>query len=191
MILPVSARDARDTGSISGSGRSPRGGNGNALQHSCLENSMDRGVWWASVHGVAKSWARLKQLSTYDDHISRKTYGDKYRLQRFVCVCVCVCVRVCAPVCQKKNSYPQPMMLAQQWPHSGTSLEVQWLRLCTFTAGAADSIPGWKIKILHAVWCGQINKQINKTYHILTLRRNKLPSAAAETYAQNWHLPAI
>ena len=113
----------------------------------------------------------------------------------------CVCVRVrararartCASTlaCQKKNAYPQPMMLAQKWPHSGASLEVQWFRLCTSTAGAADSIPGWKIKILHAVWCGQINKQINKTYHILTLLRNKLPSAAVETYAQNRHLPAI
>jgi len=52
-----------------------------------------------------KYWERLKQLSTYDDHISRKTYGNKYRLQG--CVCVCVCVRACAPVCQKKHSYSQ------------------------------------------------------------------------------------
>ena len=38
------------------SGRSPGGGNGNPLQYSCLENSMDRGAWWATVHGVTKSW---------------------------------------------------------------------------------------------------------------------------------------
>ena len=114
MILSVSARDARDTGSIPGSGRSPRGGNGNALQRSCLENSMDRGVWWASVHGVAKSWARLKQLSTYDDHISRKTYGNKYRLQGCVCVCVCVCARTCMRTCVSEKALIQPMMLAQK-----------------------------------------------------------------------------
>jgi len=42
-------------GSIPESGRSPGGGNGNPLQYSCLENSMDRGAWWATVHGVAKS----------------------------------------------------------------------------------------------------------------------------------------
>ena len=44
-----------DLGSIPGSGRSPGEGNGNPLQYSCLENSMDRGAWWAPVHGVAKS----------------------------------------------------------------------------------------------------------------------------------------
>ena len=49
-----SAIDARDMGSIPGSGRSPGGGNGNPLQCSCLENPMDRGAWWATVHGVAE-----------------------------------------------------------------------------------------------------------------------------------------
>ena len=48
-----------EQGLIPGSGRSPRGGNGNPLQHSCLENPMDRGAWWATVHGVAKSRTRL------------------------------------------------------------------------------------------------------------------------------------
>ena len=49
-----SACNARDPGSISGSGRSPEEGNGNPLQHSCLENSMDRGAWQPTVHGVKK-----------------------------------------------------------------------------------------------------------------------------------------
>ena len=53
-ILPVSAGDARDVGLISELGRSPGGGNGNPLQDSCLENSMDRGAWWATVHEVTK-----------------------------------------------------------------------------------------------------------------------------------------
>ena len=48
-----------DLGSIPGLGRSPREGNGYALQYSCLENSMDRGAWQSMVHGVAKSWTRL------------------------------------------------------------------------------------------------------------------------------------
>ena len=51
---PANAGDARDKGSISGLGRSPGGGNGNPLQYSSLENSMDRGAWWAAVHGVTK-----------------------------------------------------------------------------------------------------------------------------------------
>ena len=53
--LLANAGDAGDTGSILGSGRSPEVGNGNPLQYSCLENSMDRGTWLSRVHGVAKS----------------------------------------------------------------------------------------------------------------------------------------
>ena len=62
--LPASAGDLRDMGLIPGSGRSPGEGNGNPLQYSCLGNPMDRGAWWATVHGVARSRTRLKQLST-------------------------------------------------------------------------------------------------------------------------------
>ena len=58
--LPASAGDARDVGSVSGSGRFPGGRHGNPVQDSCLENSMDRGAWQATVHGVAKSRTRLK-----------------------------------------------------------------------------------------------------------------------------------
>ena len=54
--LPANAGDIRDTGSIPMSGRSPGEGHGNPLQFSYLENPMDRGAWWATVHGVAKSW---------------------------------------------------------------------------------------------------------------------------------------
>ena len=54
--LPANAADSGDVGLIPGLGRFPEGGNGNALQYSCLENSMDRGAWWATVHGVAKNW---------------------------------------------------------------------------------------------------------------------------------------
>ena len=53
---------AGDSGSIPGLGRSPGEGNGNPLQYSCLENSMDRGVWQATVHGVAKSWTQLSEF---------------------------------------------------------------------------------------------------------------------------------
>ena len=56
------AGDTKNVGSIPGSGRSPREGNGNSLQYSCLENPMDRGAWWATVHGVAKS-DMTKQLT--------------------------------------------------------------------------------------------------------------------------------
>ena len=60
MVFPCSSVgrestcNARDQGLIPGSGRSPGEGNGNPLQYSCLGNPMDRGAWWATVHGVAR-----------------------------------------------------------------------------------------------------------------------------------------
>ena len=57
--LPSNAGDSEDAvdgGSIPRSGRSPGEGNGNPLQYSCLENSMDRGAWWTTVYGLSKSW---------------------------------------------------------------------------------------------------------------------------------------
>ena len=55
--------NAGGVGSFPGSGRSPEEGSGYSLYYSCLENSMDRGAWRATVHGVTKSQTRLKQLS--------------------------------------------------------------------------------------------------------------------------------
>ena len=57
-----SACSVGDLGSIPRLGRSPGEGNDNPLQYSCLENSMDRGSWRATVHGVAKSWTRLSDF---------------------------------------------------------------------------------------------------------------------------------
>ena len=53
--MPANAGDTGDSGSIPGLGRSPGEGNGNPLQYSCLENPMDGGAWWATVHQVTKS----------------------------------------------------------------------------------------------------------------------------------------
>jgi len=61
---PANAGDAKDKGSIPGSGSSPGGGHGNPVQYSCLENPMDREAWRATVHKVEKSWTGLKKLGT-------------------------------------------------------------------------------------------------------------------------------
>ena len=61
----VSASNVGDPGVIPGSGKSPGAGNGNLLQYSCLENSMDRGAWRATVHGVAKSRTRLNDFTFF------------------------------------------------------------------------------------------------------------------------------
>ena len=63
--VKASAFNVGDWGLIPGSGRSPGEGNGNPLQYSCLENPMDGEAWWATVHRVAKSWMRVKQISMH------------------------------------------------------------------------------------------------------------------------------
>ena len=68
----ASASNVGDPGSIPGSGRSPGEGNGNPLQYSCLENPMDGGAWWATVHGVSKSWTRLSDFTFTFSVISYK-----------------------------------------------------------------------------------------------------------------------
>ena len=63
--LTTSTGEARDAGSIPGSGSFPRGGHGNPLQYSCLENPKDRGAWQVRVHRVTKSQTQLKWLSMH------------------------------------------------------------------------------------------------------------------------------
>ena len=63
--MPANAGDTGDLGLVPGSGRSPGIGNGNLLHFSCLENSMDRGAWWATVCGVAKSLYMTKHVSMH------------------------------------------------------------------------------------------------------------------------------
>ena len=76
--LPANAGDIRDAGSIPGSGRSTGGGHGNSLQYSCLENPRDRGAWQSIVHGIAKSWTRLKWLSTHTQPGTRTSASEKW-----------------------------------------------------------------------------------------------------------------
>ena len=68
--LPAKAGQARDVGLIPGSGRSPGVGNGNPLQYFCLENSTDRGVWQATVHGVAKESDMIYWLNNNEADIT-------------------------------------------------------------------------------------------------------------------------
>ena len=78
---PANAGDLREVASIPGSERSPGGGPGNPILHSCLEDPMDRGAWGregvgrATVHEVTRSWKQLKQLSihAYRDGTSQET----------------------------------------------------------------------------------------------------------------------
>ena len=62
-LVKESAFNVGDLGSIPGLGRSSGEGNGNPLQYSCLENPMDRGEWWSTVHGVTKSRTQLSDFT--------------------------------------------------------------------------------------------------------------------------------
>ena len=91
--IHLQCRNHRRQCSVPGLGRFP-GEHGNPLQYSCLENSVDRGAWW-----VAKSWTRLKQLSTH------ACYGENWDLRHGASVCMsCVpTCNVCMLVCVSKN----------------------------------------------------------------------------------------
>ena len=68
--LPANVGDTTDAGSTPGSVRSPRAGNGNPLQYFCLENPVDRGAQWATVHGVAKSQTQLStHMHMWTEHL--------------------------------------------------------------------------------------------------------------------------
>ena len=77
--MPANAGHIGDAGSISGSGRSPRGGHGNPLQYSCLENPVDREDWKAEVHRVTQSWTWLKWPSSS----SMKARGSFWQIKTF------------------------------------------------------------------------------------------------------------
>ena len=77
---PANAGDIRDLGSIPGPERSSGGGNGNPLQHPCLENPMDRGAWQATVHRVTKSQTQLKRLSMHAHTHARMWTHSTYQI---------------------------------------------------------------------------------------------------------------
>ena len=79
--VKASAWNAGDLGLILGSGRSPGEGNGTPLQYSCLENPVEGGAWWATVHGVAKSRTRLSDFTFFSFLLlinETKTFHDRF-----------------------------------------------------------------------------------------------------------------
>ena len=84
----VSAHDAGDPGSMPGLGRSPGEGNGNPLQYSCLENSMDGGAWWATVHGVTKSRTWLSDFTHFTScDLTQMCLLVYYQIFQVECLC--------------------------------------------------------------------------------------------------------
>ena len=80
---PANAGDAGDVGSVPGLGRSFGEGNGNPLQYSFLENPVDRGAWWATVHEVTKSESQLSNGAHRYPETSRTAYSNNVFLQKY------------------------------------------------------------------------------------------------------------
>ena len=76
--LSASAGNVRDSGLMTGSGRSPGGVHGNPLHYSCLENPMDRAAWWATVHRVTKSQTRLRRLNRHNTMRKLKNSAQRF-----------------------------------------------------------------------------------------------------------------
>ena len=98
--LPVNAEDIRNASLIPGLKRSLGEGNSKPLQYSCLENSTDRGAWWATVHRVARSRTQLSNLGHV--HVLTHTHTHTHtHLERLTCksinshTCIDVCMHFC------------------------------------------------------------------------------------------------
>ena len=76
LVVKNTPASAGEAGSIPGGGRSPEGGSGSPRQYSCLENPMDGGAWWATVHRVAKSRTRLSNFTSLQKSGGRDFPGD-------------------------------------------------------------------------------------------------------------------
>ena len=129
------------------SGRFPGGGHGNPLQYSCLENPMDRGAWWATVHRVTKSWTWLKLLSTHM-HVCILWGQRMYKLSAAAAKLLQSCLTLCDPVDGSPPGSPVPGILqartlewvaisfsnAWKWKVKGKSLSRIWLVVTPWTA---------------------------------------------------------
>ena len=106
------ACSAADGGSIPGSGRSPGGGHGNPLQYSCLENSMDRGAWQATVRGVEKSWHDLSDWHFHfvELHSPLLQFGSQRGLHsvNYVCVYLEISFKMIQMNLQNRNRLTNP-----------------------------------------------------------------------------------
>ena len=103
-------------------GRSPGEGNGYPLQYSCLENPMDRWVWWATVKRVAKSWTRL---SNWHTHTSRE---DGQLVLKFLNSLMAFREWLLRMIFLKRRGFPNPLPADWWWANKGKGLSTFWFQ---------------------------------------------------------------
>ena len=128
-----------DLGSIPGSGRFPGEGNGNPLQYSCLENPMDRGAWWATVHGVAKSQTRLNNFISFFFFYVNSCKWMPLNLKSKAIISFSSNNEIQMHIILEATDCSERIKIKRNY--QGTSL-VQWLRLHVPNAGGPGSFPG-------------------------------------------------
>ena len=143
------AGDAGDMGSISGSGRSSGGGYSNTLQYFCWKNPMDRGAWQVMVHGVPKSWTRLKRLSMHFQQrigagLERKAENTKEAFPRGGKGVQCLLSPYCSPGILSMKKY---IILPILWMRKLKLREVQKLaKYCT-----ASKWQSWDLNVENVI----------------------------------------
>ena len=192
--LRANAGEAGDTSSIPRLGRSHGEGNGNPLQYSCLENSMDRGAWWATIHGITEESDTTEQLRTHlhtqlylhqhphslkkmrikqtADHSVREQNSNSILLTPNTCSFP---LSTRSPDLDKKDigsiQTPDSCWRFERWIISnwlGNSWVVQWLRLHASIAEGTGSNPGMGTKILNAAKHKQTKTKKERNIHTHT-----------------------
>ena len=152
---PAKAGDARDEGLIPGFWRFPRGGHGNPLWYSCLEDPIDRRTCRATVHGVAKMLTT--HTRTHEEEFPTSSSVYRYIIKPQKLLTRLEYIQRCK---HNFSLYSCPHFYQR---YTGNPLAFQWLGLSAFTAGAPGSIPGWGTKISQATHI-HTNKQDPQTH---------------------------
>ena len=153
-----------DLGLIPGLGKSPGGGHGNPRQYSCLEKLMNRGAWWAIVHGVTQNWTQLKWLSMHAEHgrkRKRKRLNPRHRNSSLVPFPLTCSIN---PSCIQANTcLPGPLAFQENGSHGPVLRGLVFISCVYFySANYNFRVPSFKIHE-HFECCGHLWKMQQAT----------------------------
>ena len=209
---PANAGDTRDTGLIPGSGRYPGGGHGNPLQHSCLGNAIDSGVWWVTAPEIAKSWtcedthrATYPTCCCYSVTELRPSFCDPHELQHTGPPCP-LSLGVCSNSCPVSlwchttilSSVTPFSSCHQSFPASGSFPMRQFFASSGQSIVASTSasvipvnIQGW-FSLGWTCWISLQSKGLSRVFYSITLWKHQFfgaqPSLWSSSHIHTWLL---